>query len=390
MNTQDRIDEQIAARLRADAPREAPGRILDGALDRIADTPQRGSGWSGRTSVRLLAAAAVLLLAVVAGTQLPSLVGRDVGAEISPSVSPSASTSAEPTAAVTPSPSATPSASAAPTEPPVTGDGLLLRLVSHGGGPTYPSQLLPWATLMADGTLVWQPVPAEAEASSLVTRSLTPAGLADLREHIFGGGLLGGSANHELQPQPGAEPPGRGVSAYTFTAAGDGGDDVVVTSVQWLGDEEESTYYQPSPERRQLDALAQQLRDPEALVDADAWTGASHPYAGSDYQLVLTPSPDRPPFDTADASEIPWPFDGALDQFGEATGDSRSPTYRCGVIGTDEAARMVEALTALGYADVGLDRATTGSLDWADGNGTVDFFLMPRMPDGYPECEDQF
>jgi len=176
---------------------------------------------------------------------------------------------------------------------------------------------------------------------------------------------------------------------YTFTA-GDGAEQVVVTSVQWLGDDEESTYYQPAPEREQLDELTQQLRDPESMLGADAWAGPAEPYEGADYQLVLIPYRDAARYDTADASEIPWPFDGPLDEFGVEAGDPRPPTTRCGVISRDAASQIVDALVALSFGEIGMDRATAGSLDWAEGNGTVDLFMLPRMPDGFPECEDQF
>jgi hypothetical protein len=380
MNPPDRFDDQITEHLRTEAPREAPARLLDATMSRIADTPQRSGGWLGRPAVGLLAAAAVLVLAVVAGAQFAGLIDPPVGGE----TSPSASTSASPS----PSASTTTSPSEEPTEPSasaVADDDLVLRIELAGGGPTYPTQYLPWVTLMGDGTLIWQPVPPETEAGSLVTRNLTEQGLAELREQIFGSGLLDASATHELEPLPDSEPPGRGVGVYTFTANAGGGQ-AVVRSVQWLGDEEEATYYQPSPERQGLDALAQRLRDPEALLGADAWAGPAEPYEGTDYRLWLTPYRDVPPYDTADAAEIPWPFEEPLDEFGEPSG-SAPPVTRCGAITRDEAAAIIDTLASLGYAQIGLDRATSGSLDWAEGNGTVDFSILPLMPDGYPRCE---
>ena len=384
MSTQDRLDDLIRDRLRADAPPEAPARLLDATMDRIAHMPQRGGGWLTHPAARLLAAAAVLLLAVVAGTQLAGLVGRQVGESPSPSpsVAPSTSPNVSPSASA---PIPSPSASTEPSASAVADDALVLRIEFGGGGPTYPSQSVPWLTLMGDGTLIWQTVPPPQEVdASLITRTLTEQGLADLREQIFGSGLLDASAEHELEPLPGVSPPGRGVGVYLFTA--DGGDgQVVVRSLQWLGDEEEATYYQPSPERRELDALAQRLRDPESLVGPDAWAGPAEPYEGTEYLLWLTPYRDVPPFDTADASQIPWPFDVPLDEFGEESG-SQPPVTRCGAISRDDAAAIVDALASLGYASVGLDRATTGSLDWAEGNGTVDLAILPVMPDGYPDC----
>lgn len=377
MTTHDDLDGLIRDQLRAEAPGRAPAGLLEAAMERIDSTSQRRrGGFLGGTPGRLLAAAAVLVLAVVAGTQLAGLIERPSGT--GGSASPSPSPSQAPAASARPSPSASSGAA----------DQLLLRLVVSGGGPTHPAQLLPWFTLMADGTVIWHPVPAETETGSLVVRRLTPSGLDELTQRIFGNGLLDQSAEHDLGRRPGApEPPGRGVSVYRFTAR-DGEAQTVVSSVQWLGDEEESTYYQPSPERRELDELARALRDPESLVDADAWDGPAEPYIGADYPLVLNLFPGMPPYGTIDASEIPWPFDGLLDEFGEAVEGPGRWVTRCGVIPRADAQTIIAALEAAGFEEVGLDRATVGSLDWAEGDGTVDLFLMPRMPDGYPECAD--
>jgi hypothetical protein len=242
---------------------------------------------------------------------------------------------------------------------------------------------------MADGTLIWQPVPPETETASLVTRQLSPEGLEELRGLIFSSGLFEESATYELERRPGApEPPGRGIGIFVFTA-GSGGDEVVVTSWEWLGDEEEETYYQPSPEREELDAMARALRDPEAVLGEDAWAGPAEPYEGADYQLVLMPEGDRPPYGNPDVADLPLAFNGPIDEFGEAAGSPGEPVTRCGVVTREEAAGIVQVFEEADFGEVGMDRATSGGLDWADGNGTVDVFLLPRMPDGFPECEDQ-
>jgi len=400
MNTQDQFDELVTEHLRARAPREAPDRLLEMTMNQISSTPQRTRTWLGGRFGTLLAAAAVLLLAIVAGTQLAGLIDRPVGDDPSPSpaVAPSATAAppatAAPSATPTTSPTSAPSnppATPQPTESPVAGDALLLRVVSMGGGPIDPASLLSRTTLMADGTLIWQPISSQTDLSSFVTRTLTEEGLADLRQYIFGSGLLDANAAHELEPQPGLEPPGRGVSVHQFTA-GDGDDSVVVTSVQWLGDDEEAAYFQPAPEREQLDALALALRDPESLVGDDAWAGPAAPYEADEYQLVLTPYRDVPPYGNPDVSNVPIPLDGPLDEFGAESGDPRPPVTRCGVLDRAEASGIVDALVAMGSAVtnmVGLDGPSVASLDWAEGNGAVDLYLLPRMPDGYPECDDQ-
>ena len=383
MNTEDRFDDLIRERLRVSAPNEAPARVLEGTMTRISDTPQGGRGWFG-TAGRLLAAAAVLLVAVVAGTQLAGLIDQPNGTGESPS--PSVAPTNGPSATVAPSATVEPEPSPSPVG---AGDALLLRVQYGGGGPTYPTDLLPWLTLMADGTLVWQPVPPEAGYPSLVTRQLSPAGLDELRERIFSSGRFLRRANHELEQRPGApEPPGRGIGVFLFTAAGGDGA-VVVQSVEWLGDEEESTYYQPSPAREELDALARALRDPEAMLGADAWAGPAEAYEGADYQLVLQPQRDVPPYGNPDVADLPLAYDGPIEEFGEAAGSPGEPLARCGVITRVEAAGIVQVLTDAGFGAVGMDSQTSGGIDWAEGNGTVDLFMLPRMPDGFPECADQ-
>jgi hypothetical protein len=61
------------------------------------------------------------------------------------------------------------------------------------------------------------------------------------------------------------------------------------------------------------------------------------------------------------------------------------------VIGRDEAAAIVDTMDGLEaqFGMVGMSEATLGTLDWAAGNGIIDLILLPRMPDGFPECEDQ-
>lgn len=394
----DQFDDLVRHHLEVTAPRQAPDRVLDGALDRIAETPQGRSGWHPGRVAGLLAAAAVVVLAVFAGTQLGRVLETPVGGDPSASASALPTSSAEPTrsGAPSPEPSASASPSVAPTdvassETPVAGDELLLRVLSGGGGPTDPVSQLPWATLMSDGTFVWRPFDALTDFNGYQTRTLTPAGLEQMRQHIFGSGLLDVDAAYELEPLPGVEPPGRGVAVRFFTV-GEGDDEVRVSSVQWLGAEDEAAYYQPAPEREALDLLASELRDPESLVDEDAWEGPAAAYEASEYQLLLAPYRDAPPYGNADIARVPLGFDGPLDEVGVAAGDPQSSMLRCAAVSRDRAAAIVDAMTSLGFAEtdsVGMDRATVGALDWADGNGVVNLYLLPRMPDGYPECEDQ-
>jgi hypothetical protein len=380
----DQFDELVAWHLRRTAPHQAPAGVLEAILDRTAATPQRGAGWHPGRLGGMLAAAAVVVLAVVVGVQLGGLIDSPVGEDPSPSPNPAGT--GQPSASQTPDASSSIAPSPPESESAAVGDELLLRVVTLGG-PTDPVSLLPGTTVTADGTVIWRPV-SDTEFAGYLVRRLTPDGLEELRRIAFGDGYLDTDATYELEPLPGAEPPGQGGFAHTFTV-GEGADQVVVTSVGWFGDEEEAQYYEPSPERRALDELAIALRDPGAILGEDAWEGPATAHQADDYLLVLNPYRDVPPYGNPDVSEVPLPLDGSLEDFGEAYGEAQ-PSARCGIATRDEAVAIVEALESLGVAEtnsVGTDRATVASLDWADGDGTVDLWLLPRMPGDYPACD---
>jgi hypothetical protein len=105
MNRNDDFDQTLSAWLRREAPPQAPDRVLDAALERVATESQRRS-WLQRllgethmaTLTRVAAVTAVIAIAVLGGLQFGSLV-PDIGAS-----SPS------PSEVGTPSHSSTPSA----------------------------------------------------------------------------------------------------------------------------------------------------------------------------------------------------------------------------------------------------------------------------------------
>jgi hypothetical protein len=393
MSTRDDFDDTVRRRLRASAPQEAPIHLMDTIIDRVAATPQRRGpfAWLGSGGLRVVAVAAVVLAAIVVGMQFGNLVNRPVGADPSPDASASEAPSVEASSSADPSASATddPPPSSSATPEPSTGaadDELVLRMEVLGGT-SFGPDLMTEFTLMGDGTVVWLRLPSPAERPTLVTRRLTDRGLAELRDHIFGGGLLEESATHDLEQRPDApDPPGRGVSVYRYTA-GAGDTPVVVTSVAWMGDEDEAAYYVPAPERKALDELALDLMDPESVVSDEGWAAPLEPYDATDYLLLFHPSPDVTPFTGIDASEVDWPFAERLDAFGEAAGTmAPGQLGRCGVISAGDAARILEGLERVAPTDPTAFNAAT--LDWAEGNGVVNVFLYSRMPDGYPACAE--
>lgn len=380
MSTRDEFDDLVAARLRDTAPREAPAHLMDSLLARVSSTPQRrrgALGWLNSPVARLAVAAAVLAAAVVAGIQFGGLLDRPIGADGSPSPSASIQPSPEPSdsAATTPQPSGDASAT------PVAGDPseLVLRLDTICD--VSPPQSIPRISVMGDGTVIWYSL--ADEAAQIMTRRLTPDGLAELTDYLFSGGLFSASAEYEPVQRPGTpEPPGHGACLHTYTAD-DGA--IVVRSTSWFGEPEESTYYEPAPERQALDQLASELLDPESLVADDAWSGAAAAYEGTEYQLLLHAVRDNfiPSTGSPDASEVPWPFEVPLDQFGQAGSDE---TYRCGNISREAALAIVDAVANPDAEHPVVGPPFYASIEWAEGNGWAEVNMVPLMPDGYPEC----
>lgn len=116
---------------------------------------------------------------------------------------------------------------------------------------------------------------------------LTPTAFSDLMavaEHPY----LQRSATYEQELRAGAgEPPGHGLCIYLFTL-GAPDDRVHVTSISWFGEEEESAYYVPSPERRQLDELARRL-----MLGGDLFADAAWEQQPTVYEADLLPGLDH-------------------------------------------------------------------------------------------------
>lgn len=87
MSVSEDFDQLLGERLRSDAPASPPGDLLEATLRRIEDTPQRAERRGSQTLIRILAAAAVIVLAVMVGTQLPGLLGPS-GNDPSPTAVP--------------------------------------------------------------------------------------------------------------------------------------------------------------------------------------------------------------------------------------------------------------------------------------------------------------
>jgi hypothetical protein len=243
-----------------------------------------------------------------------------------------------------------------------------------------PPRLQPMMSISGEGRVV-------LAIGSWSVRQLSAAGLARIRQEVLAAPLLQTSAEHLLERLPADSSgivgvPVHGMCTYTFTL-GTGPAAVVVRSTSWNGDSEEAQFYMPSPERKELDRLANRLASVADWVTADGWSDAAwSPFASASFLLwvesLAGPAPDGIP----SAAGVTWPFAGAIEAFGDATGPGR-----CGYLQPTAASDTVRLLRGAGV-DARLDAATyvTGLRTDA---GWVKILLTPRAPDGFPTCADE-
>ena len=236
---------------------------------------------------------------------------------------------------------------------------------------------VPTTVVMDDG---WVIAPDPSAGGAHVTRQLTSDGLEEVRGAVQGSAHLQASDEYLPQPKPGAEPPGHGACQYTFTIPTAGGDPIVVSSVGWFGDEEESTFYQPSPERRALDALARNLTNIMGLLDDGSWTGRATPYVAEELVLRIEegiggPAPEGAP--ELDPAVLGL---GDIDEFGDPVG-----TARCGIVSRAQGFELARLLNRAepGFS-VRLDNVSTPYFTTDD--RWFGLVFGPRLPGGQPEC----
>lgn len=233
---------------------------------------------------------------------------------------------------------------------------------------------MPTTTIFDDGTVI-ATVPG---GGTLELARLTTGGLATIRADLIDLPALQRSAEYVPVPLPGAEPPGHGACHYRFTVGPDP-DPIVVRSISWFGDEEEREFYEPSPERRILDAVAANLIAVRSVLDDALWVdNRGLPYVGTEYTLWLTTAGGARPQATVEYEDLglasPWR------ELGDARGEGR-----CAVVSIATAFRVVAALRAGGY-EAGLDGLSSG--DARDAEEGIGLLMAPRTPLGRPACDD--
>ena len=219
----------------------------------------------------------------------------------------------------------------------------------------------------------------QVEQFGWIVRQLSASGLEQVREGVLESPYLQASAEYRPQPRADAgEPPGHGACSYTFTIPTEA-EPIVVTTIGWFGDEEEKTFYEPSPERKSLDGVARNLIAIDAVLDEEAWEGSGLPFVAAEYSVHISAPLGPGPEDagTIDPAELGL---GDLGSFGSPAGSGRCATVSRAQ--AFEVARVLEGSNAALGAR--LDAVTTPYFATDDGWFMV--ALAPVFPDGQPDC----
>lgn len=236
--------------------------------------------------------------------------------------------------------------------------------------------VLPTVVLLADDRVVHA-----GTDGSWDVRRLSLTGAAHMTENVLQSPYLQTGGEYAPVLRPGAEPPGHGACVWKFTLA-TSGEPIIVTSVSWFGDQEEHTFYEPSPEREALDAIARRLISIDTILDEAAWEAAGWlPLVPADYIFWVAPA-DVPTADPAPMLDPALLGLGDLASYGEPAGSGR-----CGTIEVGQAFDLVRMLNEGGAEpDVHMNALTFSGFRTAD--GWMSYALTPMLPGGRPQCSE--
>jgi len=207
---------------------------------------------------------------------------------------------------------------------------------------------------------------------------LTPEAFSDLMA-VAQHPALQRSAEYspELRADAG-DPPGHGLCVYQFTL-GAPDDRVHVTSVSWFGDEEESAYYVPSPERRELDELARRLMLGRDLFADAAWEQQPAAYEADHFLVWIVAELGLPSAGAPSIDDLHMLGDPA--RFGEPIRSGR-----CGYLDRAEAEQMA---TVFAGSPSPMAPNDVSYLTVSSDAGSLTVVTSPITPDGFPTCGDQ-
>lgn len=330
MNRNDDFDKTLESWLRRQAPPQAPDRVLDAALERVAVQSQKRT-WLQRligetpmaTMTRVAAVTAVIAIAALIGFQFGNLSNDNDNIGNSPS--PSASATPTEAASSSSEPTAVPSDAA-----------LVMQL--HGPGEAGPLHVI---TILDNGVVI-------SSEPALMERQLTDAGIQLVRDEMAATGLTDAPANYDPVPNPGVEPPGYGGSGSVLEVGVPGGESIVIT---WylFNDSPEQDFFQPQPEAEALEALSARLATLEEWLPASAWADdTAEPYEPVSYLMAIDSQPRGPGEDSwVEIDTVVWPLDEAIDDFGELS-DPDIDGVRSGCVSGEDGRAVMAALDAAG------------------------------------------
>ena len=241
-------------------------------------------------------------------------------------------------------------------------------------GHVSPPAMMPQVTVMDDRRVVM----GDSSGGWRVAH-LTDVGFDRLSESVLESPYLQASAEYEPVLRAGvSEGPPHGQGVYRFTL-GTEAEPIVVRSVQWFGEEEEAAFFEPSPERRALDGIAEGMSGFEEALGPDAWVADPLPYVGGSFIVWVGPGigAEPPDIGRVDPSALP---SGALGDLVDLP-----PEGICAELSIAEAFELARVLLE-GGGDLALD--TFSSTWFAIDDRWFGTSLSPRAPDGYPGCAD--
>lgn len=225
-------------------------------------------------------------------------------------------------------------------------------------------------TVYEDGRVV-QSVRQADQTAVLMERTLSPSGLASLREDLKASGLFD-AGDRVVRPVP--------------VGCCGGGEAIVLVDAGRRVRVSAYANRTTAPEAARFDELATLLRGLQRWDEAGAWAdSAPYPYTAAAFRLRIWHTPmrmdaeARPPHDVAD---VAWPPQVPIETFGRPLADD--PTSRCGVVPLATIRLLVMAIAGAGVNAPSERNATDASFtfDWAKGDGTVYVGFEPLLPDG--------
>lgn len=210
-------------------------------------------------------------------------------------------------------------------------------------------------------------------------RSLSGSGLDHVRSTILESPYLQSSGEYRPVPLPDSEPPGHGACAFTFIIATDA-ETITVTSIGWFGDQEESQFYEPSPERKALDGIARNLMALESVLDDSSWeSGDWIEWIPPEHLLWFGPG-DFAPEGAVPVDPAAFGL-GDLDDFGAPSGRGR-----CDIVSARQAFQVARVLNEAGNEHL-VQLGAPDSFGFQLETGSMSYALMPSTP-GSPGCDE--